>query len=442
MSIAEDTLYCHLTSTESLDYLIRQGFLREDVQEVIPSELGRKLVVWCIEQYSATGRIVAPSKDAIMATWGDQLIPQEIEINDDVELDSIKWTVDQLKTDFVQYQAGEFAKAITTEVTQADGPDKVKVLLEYSQILHTITASVVDRKNQQIASEGIEDSLKRYEIVATEGHQFKGMTFGLPVITDDVISIDQHIMGLHPGELCVLAGTSGGGKSWFTLAPLISEFKRGRKSVLYTIENDLEMTYDRLACMYCRVPYDKYQRGECSDPEIERIREIKDQFANSDHQPLIVHPSRQEATGANMIRQAISEGADSVIIDQLSHIQPVAKSRERDRNRVVAEIVQDLNFLISEGADKIPLLLMHQINRKGREEARKVGRYLMDHLGEATQVENEADFVFAIYQSQAHVLEERAEFQTLKSRRVMPKDWEIEWRPYVGDYRIRREING
>ena len=69
-----------------------------------------------------------------------------------------------------------------------------------------------------------------------------------------------------------------------------------------------------------------------------------------------------------------------------------------------------------------------------------VRRFLMEHLGEATQVENDATWVGAIYQSADHIVEERAELQTLKSRRFRPMDFEMEWRPYVGDYRVRREI--
>lgn len=439
MSVAEDALYSHLTDTESLDWIIKEGFASEVAREVIPSEIGRKLVGWCIDTYFENGRKVAPSKEAIMETWGPQLKAQEIEINDEVELDSIQWVVKQLKSDYAAYVGVEFGKMLIQEVAEAEGPDKVDVMLRGSQILHAYTMSLIDRKNEMILEDGLDDVLKRYEEVTSEGYQYKGLMLGLDGVDDDVLTPDQHIRGIHPGELAVLAGTAGGGKSFFSLLPVLSEWERGRKTILYTLENDLDLTFDRIACMKLRVPYEKLQRGECEDGEIERIRAFTDRIKGSEHQPLIVRPKASEATGAAMIRRAHVEGAQSVVIDQLSHIQPIAKSKARQRNEIVAEIVRDLVELIAEG-DKIPLLLLHQINRKGREEARKIGRYLMDYLGDATQVENDATFVWAIYQSSDHVVEERAELQTLKSRRVRPMDWEIEWRPYVGDYRVRREI--
>jgi replicative DNA helicase len=439
VAVAEETLYSHLTNTESLDYIIKQGFAAPVAREVIPLEFGRTLVEWCIDTYFESGRKVAPSKEAIMATWGPQLQGADIEIDDQTELDPIEWVIKQLRSDYAAFVGVEFGKMLIQEVVEAEGPDKVGVMLKGSQLLHAYTMSLIERKNEKILQDGLEDVLKRYEEVASEGHTYKGLTLGLEGVDADVTTPDQHFMGIHPGELGVLAGTSGGGKSWFSLLPVLSEFERGRRPVLYTLENDLDMTFDRLACMKLRVPYEKLQRGECEDAEIDRIRAFHDRIKGADNQPLIIRPSAAEATGSAMIRRAHVEGADSVIIDQLSHIQAVSRSKARQRNEVVAEIVRDLVELISEG-NKLPLLLLHQINRKGREEARKIGRFLMDHLGEATQVENDASFVWAIYQSSDHVVEERAELQTLKSRRVKPMDWEIEWRPYVGDYRVRREI--
>ena len=62
--------------------------------------------------------------------------------------------------------------------------------------------------------------------------QFDGITFGLP-------EVDQHTLGIHPGELCVIAATSGGGKSWFAGLIVLEEFRRGRRCILFTLENDV-----------------------------------------------------------------------------------------------------------------------------------------------------------------------------------------------------------
>lgn len=207
---------------------------------------------------------------------------------------------------------------------------------------------------------------------------------------------------------------------------------------MFTLENDVEMTYDRLACLYCKVDYDQWQRSECSEGDLQRVKEFLRILEDSPHRPVIVQPEEREATGIAMIRRAIVDDFDSVVIDQLSHIEAVPGSKARQRNEIVAEIVKDLYKQIKRSGRKIPLILFHQINRKGRDDARKTGRYLMEHLGEATQVENAADLIIAIYQAPDHEISEWAELQMLKRRRGPKQDFPIEWRPWVGHVEVRR----
>jgi replicative DNA helicase len=430
MNTAEEAFYAHLTDPDSLDIIVREGFASDLSREVIPTELGRKLTAWAIDYYFENGRLQAPSKDAITHTWGSEMAALELEIRDDVETDSVQWAIKQMRSDFVDYSVGEFAKELAASVRKADPDKRVEALQDGSQLLHLLAQAVRSQRNELSAADGIADALKRYNIRLDKDHKYDGMTFGIP-------ELDDHILGLHPGEIAIFAATSGGGKSWWSLITLLSEWQRKRRVMLYTLENSVEMTYDRLACVYCRVPYDKWQRSECDEGEISRVREFA-QLLKEDDLFVVSQPSKGEATGTSMIRRATVEDCQSVIIDQVSHIEPVAGSKARQRNEIVAEIVRDLGVQIKEA--NIPLLLLHQINRKGREEARKNGHYLMEHMGEATQVENDATLILAPYQSPDHVLAEWAELQMLKFRRGKIKEFEIEWRPHVGDVRVRREL--
>jgi replicative DNA helicase len=432
LNTAEAAFYAHLTDTDSLDYMVQEGFTLDTVREVIPTELGRKITSWAIDYYFENGRMVAPSKEAIMAEWEDKMGPLGLTINDEVEVDSVQWAISNLRELYADVKAGEFAIEISNAVRMADGPDRVKVVLEYSQKLHILSQALITRKNEMTGSEGLSDALKRYDERVRNGQVYDGITFGIP-------EIDDFIMGVHAGEMAVVAATSGGGKSWLSIVVLLSEFDRGRRCILFTLENSVPMTFDRIACVKCHVDYEEWQRGECSEGDVLRVKEFLTIMENSPVQPIIVQPDTTEATGAAMVRRAIIEECDSIVIDQLSHIEPVAGSTARQRNEIVAEIVKDLYKLINQSGTKIPLLLLHQINRKGREEARKNGgQYVMDHMGEATQVENAADLVLAIYQGPDHEINGEAELQLLKGRRLRPiKGWRISWRPALGDVRFR-----
>lgn len=365
-----------------------------------------------------------------METWGDRLVPLEITISEE-ETDSIQWAVDQLRTDFADYTTGIFATEMVKAVRQANGPDRVKTVLEYTELLHIISQSLISRKNEKDGLDGLEDAIQRYEVRAVEDHKYQGMTFGIE-------EIDQHTFGIHDGEMWVLAGTSGGGKSWWSTMTLINEWKKGRKAVLFTLENDVEMTFDRIACTECRVDYEKFQRGECDEGDVLRVKTFAMEMEKSSNRPLVVQPDTSEATGAAMVRRAVVEGAQSIIIDQLSHIEAVSNSKARQRNEVVAEIVKELYKLVKQ--HHIACLLLHQINRKGRDEARKTGRFLMDYMGEATQIENAVDGIFAIYQSPDDEIAEQAQLQQLKGRRMKKKDFLLRYRPAIGDVRFIKEL--
>jgi hypothetical protein len=434
MNPAEKAFYSHLTDAESLEYIVREGFSLETCLDVIPTELGRKITTWAIDYYFKNGRKVAPSKEAILHTWGPQMEPLDITIDDEYENDSIQWSIDTLRNDFADFTAGEFAKQMVTDVRQADGPDRAGVVQTYSQLLHVVSQSLISRKNEMTFKDGIADAVKRYEIRAEEGHKHQGLTFGLD-------EVDNHTLGIHPGELCVFAAPSGGGKSWFAIVALLAEFSRGRKGVLFTLENGLDMTYDRIACVHCKVPYEQWQHGEVEPGDFKRVKEFSDQLQGEEFGPLIIKPDMGEATGLQMVRRAQIEEADSIIIDQLSHIEPVVGSRARQRNEVVAEIVRDLVHNINGSTGQLPALLLHQINRDGVRDSRKTGRLLMEHLGVAKQVGDDASLALGLYQSPDHIVSETAQLQMLKQRRIRPRDWEISWRPAIGDIRVRRQLD-
>jgi hypothetical protein len=141
-----------------------------------------------------------------------------------------------------------------------------------------------------------------------------------------------------------------------------------------------------------------------------------------------------------MIQRAFSMEAESIIIDQLSFVEKPPGSRARERKDVFAENINEVFTLISEGREKIPALVLHQIKREGAKEARKTGRYVMDDMAESSEVERVASFVFSAIQSKEDFQAQEAVFQMLKSRRTSVKNWRMTWRLDVGDIRVLEEL--
>lgn len=430
MIYAEQVLLGHLTDTESLDVLSAEGFHQAVSLAVIPTETIRKITEWAITYYWENGRKVGPSQEAILAVWGDRMEAMEITLGDPtVEIDSIEWAIVQLRSTYAVSQSQKLLREIAGGVSKASPTDKVDAVIEGGRMFHLLGQALSSRRAESVLGMGFEDAALRHEDRRINGHHMHGLTLGIDLI-------DNHTLGVHPGELAIFAMTSGGGKSWVAGRTVLNAWKRGRRAVLVTLENDLEMTFDRLCCMYARVDYTKWQRGEANDGEVIRVLEAIDQIKATEHQPVITMIQANERDPLSIVRRCHTLGGEDLIVDQLSHIEAVAGSKARERHQVIGEILRETKAQIrDDAAGKLSCLLMAQINREGRREARKSGRYEFEHLGLSTEVENIADHLWAVYQSEDHRALQRAVWQTLKFRRGPVVDWDMRWRLDVGDIR-------
>jgi replicative DNA helicase len=431
-NLAEDTVLSSLTDVDALDELVKEGFSNAASRAVLPTELVREIVEWAIKHYYASGRKVAPSKAAIQETWGDQLEAMELVIEDEVEIDSIGWALEQLRDNHARHEGEKLLKKVTMDLAAAAPGAKVSEIQNAAAAFYLLGQGLTSRRQEALLGFAMEDALDRYRNLAESGDAISGLTLGLP-------EIDEHTKGIRPGEVAVMAAYSGVGKSWVAAWSMLAEWRRGRKTVLFTLENDLAMTADRVACMLACVDYERWQSLQVSDEDQARVEKRTHEIKSSEHAPLVVMPDRGERDPITLVRKALSKGADSLIIDQLSHmILPGGKRRSEARD----EVAEKMELLVSQvqGTEPLPCLLMHQINRAGNKDAAKTGRYTMDALADSARVEREASHVFAIYRSDVMRASNMAQLQLLKFRRGVEKDWELHWRPQVGHIEVSREV--
>lgn len=228
--------------------------------------------------------------------------------------------------------------------------------------------------------------------------------------------------------------------SWSAGLACYREWRRGRKVAFITLENNVEVTYDRLACMATGIPYEDFQAGRVADEQLKMIFMLLDEMEVSDVRPMIIQLDPSQRTASGVIRKALLEDADSLIVDQLSFLRTEKGSKTTGRNFQVAEIMHTLKEMVDGSIRKIPLMLLVQINREGAKAARKEGRFRMEHLAESAAVEQYADFIWAIYQSNAMFAEGVVQLQCLKSRRTPIAHFEFLWRPAIGLVRGTQQV--
>jgi len=147
----------------------------------------------------------------------------------------------------------------------------------------------------------------------------------------------------------------------------------------------------------------------------------------------VLKPDLGQRSFPYMVREAQLRGADTLLIDQLTHVEVGQGIQDRrPRTEKIGEALHQLKAMISTGRHHMPCLLTHQINREGIKAADKTGRLEMAHMAESAEIERTADFVLGLYQSRDELGLRQAKLQTLGARRVPSKNWQIDWRPEVG----------
>ena len=421
---AEDVLFASLTDIDALEVLAKEGL---DL-EVIPTEEMRPVVEWAIEWYFRNDRKTAPSRAALLNDWGQVIEDAEIELlPENEEHDSIEWAIGALKAQSVHYQFQTFLKESSTAMSKAPPTQRIATLAVQASNLYSLSLKMQSQKRTSTLSTGMPDRLHAYEQRAAEQHSYKGMTFGLPMV-------DEHTYGIHAGEVAIVAAGPKTGKSFFMADTGYHEAAvNGRTTVLFTLENSVEMTMDRIACRALHIDAHLWQRGQCTEAEVEQVRSwINDVLPFLKAELHIVMPEPGHRTMAAMYRTAVLLGAQSMIIDQLTFVDH-PEPRQKNRQEIIRDMMHDIKERASSSDDEISVLIAHQINREGMKAAEKSGHLEMYHLAEASEIERTADWVFGLYRSQAQRLATQAQLQVMAARREDLQTWDLHWDTALGD---------
>lgn len=425
----EIVLYSSLTDVDRLEYFAREGI---DV-EIIPTVAMRSVVEWAIKYYLESGCKQAPSREALDLEWGEVMEIEEIVLDDpDDEIETAEWSLGYLRSTYLHLQWQEWSKRAAGEMASAFTDNRIDIFTQHAAELGALLSKVNSAANEMTGHRAFDDALRRYEQRASLNGDPQGMMLGLELA-------DRHTHGIHPGELAVLAAGPKSGKSFLLAKTILSEWQRGRRGILFTLENSVEMTIDRIVCLHAMVSYRDWQRAQCTAEQMARVEVSRQALAEATGEMIVVMPPRGQRTVDAMLREAQMRGADSVAIDQLTFIEAVS-TKNKARHEVVRDIMHDLKTGISTGAYKVPCLLAHQINREGVKAADKTGFLEMYMLAESSEVERTADWVFGLYRSQEERIAEVAKLQVLAARREDVTAWRLAYNPSFGLIQTTREI--
>ncbi len=428
-SKSEDTLYSSLTDVAALERIFQIGLnLR-----AVPTVQMRDVVLWALDYFEKSGQAKAPSREALLETWGQVIEDVEVVIAEtDIQQDDIEWAIDALHATYADYEFQKWTRDAAAAMSKSSTVERLNVLEMQTHELNELVLSLRDKTLEVEGVDGFQRSLAEYHQRAESAQTHRGMAFGID-------EIDAYTYGIHEAELAVLAAGPKTGKSVALAFILLQEWARGRQSTYYTLENTVRMSYDRLVCIHLAVDHDRYRRGEATPEEVDRVQtfihergtELKDCIR-------IVQPQRGNRTVQWITRHARSLGTESLLIDQLTFMEPSHRSlRGPDK---ITDVMHDLKDSIG-GRSPMSCLLAHQINREGMREAKKNGLLEMWMLAEGSEVERTADWVFSLYASEDERRAQMVKWQTLATRRGSRNySARLAWRPWLNQVAVLDEI--
>ena len=223
-------------------------------------------------------------------------------------------------------------------------------------------------------------------------------------------SIDRKLGSLLGGDLLILAGAPGMGKTCMMLNLLMNMAKNNKKILLFSLEMKLPQLQNRIISAKTNVPSDKIRKFNMDETEIEKYNNfaVCEEFTVA---PIKVCDNFNLTV--KKIRSIIfQDNPDIVMIDYLGLI----KGERNNEYENVSEISRELKVLA--GDCNLPFIVLHQLNRASSD--RKDKRPQLSDLRGSGKIEQDADFVCFVYRpayyGENNSSKQELEFLIAKSR--------------------------
>lgn len=210
--------------------------------------------------------------------------------------------------------------------------------------------------------------------------------------------LDKYTSGLQPGELIIVAGRPGMGKTSFALN--LGEniaLKNKLPVVVFTLEMTGEQLAQRLLSSTAMVDQGSIKRGDLTYEDMDKLYLGMDKLRDA---PIFI----AETPGINVLdlrararRIRDKEGQlGLIIIDYVQIMSGLGNNKNTNRAQEIADISRSLKALALEL--NVPIILLSQLNREV--ESRTDKRPHIADLRESGALEQDADIILLLYRDE------------------------------------------
>lgn len=179
--------------------------------------------------------------------------------------------------------------------------------------------------------------------------------------------IDQQTLGIHAGEMFLIGGRHGSGKSIFLLNAAVNAYKSGHNVLIVSIEMPRVQYQERFYACYCDIPYQGIRAGTLDKPQRKELREaVEDVKKNRQvHKQYLYIADIANVTAFTIeaeIKKIIAKCGfkpDLLVVDYLGIMRSIDKSQaDWQEQLAVAEELRRLGRV-----KEIPIISAVQLNR-------------------------------------------------------------------------------
>lgn len=312
----------------------------------------------------------------------ESLLHKTLAILEVAEVPDISWEV-ALDALIDQYTQNETIKQLETFVDKLPQYDTKEIKENLSNIVLTL-----DEKTY--SAEGVYDMSSIMLFVPPEEAAKHRVHLGLNNTFDAVLG------GMAKEEYLLIGGKRGSGKSITGANICVNQYEAGNTVAYFTIEMSGKETFERIMAIHADVPHAALRKGLLTDQEVLKvIKRRAEMFVDADgvYTEFLQHRDRYKFEETLVRNCKLKSDNQMIIIDDralsLSTLDlQLGKIKSRFGDRFTVAVVDYVNQIVVEGADKYDWKPQIAVSTKLKDLARKyeiimVSPYQIDATGEA-----------------------------------------------------------
>ena len=222
-------------------------------------------------------------------------------------------------------------------------------------------------------------------IAIKKGGETVGVPSGMP-------SLDRMLGHFHPGNLIVIGGRPGMGKTALALT-IVQNIVEKIPCGMFSLEMTAGEIVNRMITAETGIATQNIRNGTLSDYELTRFFEAAKRQKDL---PFVIDDEVVSATGAFFkARQMVHAGAKIIIFDYLQLVDDQTQRRGESREQFISSASRGFKRMAKEL--NVPVVLLSQLSRKS--EGRADRRPMLSDLRDSGAIEQDADQVLFVHQA-------------------------------------------